>query len=80
MNTRPSGPGVNAERCAASAWATTCDRGATRTLEARLGRPELPGRTPQHTELGDIPPGHEADYYRQNPAITTANEREPSPR
>ncbi|MDM7856671.1 IS3 family transposase [Cellulomonas alba] len=32
-----------------------------------------------HTELGDIPPAeHEANYYRQNPAVTTAETREPS--
>lgn len=32
-----------------------------------------------HTELGDIPPAeHEANHYRQNPAVTTAETREPS--
>lgn len=32
-----------------------------------------------HTELGDIPPAeHEANYYRQNPTVTTAETREPS--
>lgn len=32
-----------------------------------------------HTELGDIPPAeHEAVYYRQNPAVTTAETTQPS--
>ena len=32
-----------------------------------------------HTELGDIPPAeHEANHYRQNPASTTLETREPS--
>lgn len=32
-----------------------------------------------HTELGDVPPAEqEALYYRQNPAVTTAETREPS--
>lgn len=32
-----------------------------------------------HTELGDIPPTeHEANHYRQNPTVTTAETREPS--
>lgn len=32
-----------------------------------------------HTELGDIPPAeHETNHYRQNPAIVTAETREPS--
>lgn len=32
-----------------------------------------------HTELGDIPPAeHEATYYRQNPALTTAESTQPS--
>ena len=32
-----------------------------------------------HTELGDIPPSeHEANHYRQNPASTTLETREPS--
>lgn len=32
-----------------------------------------------HTELGDIPPiEHEANHYRHNPAITTAEDKEPS--
>ncbi|CAM5789648.1 Integrase catalytic domain-containing protein OS=Cellulomonas persica OX=76861 GN=CPE01_27970 PE=4 SV=1 [Cellulomonas persica] len=31
-----------------------------------------------HTELGDIPPAEqEANYYRQNPASTTLETREP---
>jgi len=32
-----------------------------------------------HTELGDIPPTeHETNHYRQNPASTTLETREPS--
>ncbi|WP_237689895.1 IS3 family transposase [Cellulomonas fulva] len=32
-----------------------------------------------HTELGDVPPSeHEANHYRQNPASTTLETREPS--
>lgn len=32
-----------------------------------------------HAELGDIPPAeHEANYYRQHPASTTLETKEPS--
>ncbi len=58
-------------------------KGPWRTLDdveiATLEWVDWFNNTRLHTELGDIPPTeHEANHYRQNPTVTTAETREPS--